>query len=169
MRRLRKQVKPSQTFQHVLPLPLPPRHLVSRPRDDPPNVPRLRVHVTAHIHDGLRAEPEQLPYERLVAPLARRVHDERGAGGRKVRDGAKDLSRVARTEGRFVREAVECRIVRCKADRVRGELDAGNLSEVRGEREREEARATVCVYEVRRGQGARCGRVCGRKDGVADV
>ena len=27
-------------------------------------------------------------------------------------------------------EAVECRIVRCKVDRVSGELNAGNLSEV---------------------------------------
>ena len=154
MRRLWKQVKTSQTFKHILPLPLPLRHLVRRPRDDLPNVPRLRVHVTTHIHDGLRAKPKQLSYERLVAALTRRVHDERGEGGRKVRDGAKDLSRVARAEGHFVREAVECRVVRCKADRVRRELDAGDLCESRSERKREEARAAVCVYEVCRGQVA---------------
>lgn len=154
MRRLWKQVKASQTFQHVFPLSLSLRHLVRRPRDDLPNVPRLRVHVTANIHDGLRAKPKQLSYERLVAALTRWIHDERGAGGRKVRDGAKDLSRVARAEGHFVREAVECRVVRCKADRVRGELDSGDLCEVRGKCEREEACAAVCVYEVCRGQVA---------------
>ena len=151
MRRLRKQIKASQTFQHVL--PLSPRHLVSRPRDYLSNVPRLRVHVTTHVHDGLRSKPKQLSYECFIASLSWRIYDERGASGRKVSDGAKDLSCVARAEGHFVRKAVECGIVCCKADRVRRELDAGDLCEVRRECEREEARAAVCVYEVCRGQG----------------
>ena len=72
-------------------------------------------------------------------------------------------------ERHFVHEAVECHIVCCKADRVCGELDAGNLSEVWGECECEEAHTAVCIYEVCRGQGARCGRGHGRKNGVVDV
>ncbi len=152
--RLRKQVEPSQTFQHVLAPDLPLRLLLCRPRDDLPDVPRLRVRITADIHDDLRAKGKQLAHERLVAPLARRVDDERGVGGRKVANGAEDLRRVARAEGYFVREAVERRVVRRETDRVSGELDACDLGEVRGERQREEACTAVGVHEVSRGRGA---------------
>ena len=169
MRRLRKQIKSSQGFQHILSARLPILHLFSGPRNDLPDVPRLRVHVTADVHDRLRAKGEQLPHERLVAPLAWRVDDERGEGGRKVADGAEDLRRVARAEGDFVREAVQRRVVRREADRVRGELDAGHLCEVWGEGEREESRAAVGVDEVGRGRGARCGRGGRWEDGIADV
>ena len=58
----------------------------------------------------------------------------------------------------LVCKAVECRIVRCKVDRVCGKLNAGNLSEVWGECEHEEAHAPVCILEARRGQGAQCRR-----------
>jgi len=67
--------------------------------------------------------------------------------GRKFGDGANDLSCVARTEGHFVHEAVECRIVHCKVDRVCGELDAGDLCEVWDKCESEKACATVCIYK----------------------
>ena len=169
MRCLRKQIKSTQGFQYILSACPPSFLLFSGPRNDLPNVPRLRVHVTADVHDRLRAKGEQLPYERLVAPLARRVYDERGEGGRKVADDAEDLRGVARTEGDFVREAVQRRVVRRKADRVRGELDAGHLCEVWGEGEREEPRAAVGVDEVSRGRGARRGRGSRWEDGIADV
>jgi hypothetical protein len=35
---------------------------------------RLRVHVTTHLHDGLRAKPEQLSYECFTTPLTRRAY-----------------------------------------------------------------------------------------------
>ena len=74
--------------------------------------------------------------------------------GRKIGDGANDLSCIARTKGHFVHEAVECRIVHCEADRVCGELDAGDLCEVWDKCESEKACATVCIYEECRGGGA---------------
>jgi len=77
-----------------------------------------------------------------------------GVVGRKIGDGANDLSCITRTEGHFVHEAVECHIVYCEADRVCGELDAGNLCEVWDKCESEKACATVCVYEECRGGGA---------------
>ena len=170
VRRLWKQIKPSQTFQRILSLALPLCLLVRRPRHDLPDIPSLRVYITAHVDDGLRAKCEELPYERLVASLAWRVDDERRPCGRKVADGAKYLRRVARAKRDFVREAVERRVVRRKADRVCGELDSGNLCEVRSKREREETRAAVGVYQVGWRRGDRCGRGGrGREDGVADV
>jgi hypothetical protein len=110
--------------------------------------------ITTYIHDGLWAKGKQLPYERLVASLPRRVNDERGVGGRKVADSAEDLRRVARTEGDFMRETIERCVVRREADRVRGELDTGDLCEVWSESESEEACAAVGVDEVSRGRGA---------------
>jgi len=169
VRRLRKQIESSQGFQYILSARLPFLLLFSGPRNDLPDVPRLRVHVTADVHDRLRAKGEQLPYERLIAPLARRVDDERGEGGRKVADDAEDLRGVARAEGDFVREAVQRRVMRRKADRVRGELDAGHLCEVWSEGEREEPRAAVGVDEVSRGRVAWRGRGSWWEDGIADV
>ena len=95
------------------------------------------MYVTTHIHDRLRAECEQLPHERLIAALAGRVDDKCGALGGEVADGAEDLRGITSAEGDLVREPVELRVVRGEADRVGGELDAGDLGEVRGEGERE--------------------------------
>ena len=100
------------------------------------------------MHNSLHVKLEQLSYECLIVSFTGWVYYEHSAVGRKISDGAKDLHCVARTEGDFVCEAIEFRIVRCEAYRVRGELDAGDLGEVRGECEREEACATVCVYQV---------------------
>ena len=171
MRRLREQIKTSQAFQHVFPPPFPFRLLLSGPRNDLPNVPRLRMDITTYIHDGLCTKGKQLPYERLVAPLARRVNDERGVGGRKVADSAEDLCRVARTEGDFMRKTVERCVVCREADRVCGELDTSDLCEVWSESEREEACAAVGVDKVSRGRGAWRGSGCcgGWENGVADV
>src|SRR6266850_477590 len=168
MGRLRKQIKPPQAFQYVLPT-LPLRLLFCRPRNDLPNVPRLRMHVAAHVHDGMRAKCEQLPYERLIASLAWRIDDERGAGRGKIPDAVEDLCRLARAEGDFIRETIERCVVRREADRVRGELDACDLCEVWGQGQCEEACAAVGVHEVSRGQGARRG--CGSEweDSVADA
>src|SRR5712671_6690102 len=152
--RLREQIESSQALQHVLSLALPIRRILSRPRDDLPNVPSLRVHIAAHIHDRLRAEGEQLPYKCLIAPLSGRVDDERSERGRKVADGTEDLRRVARAKGGLVCEVVECRVVRREADRVRGKLDACNLCKMRGEGKSKETRATVGVYEVSWGRCA---------------
>ena len=135
------------------------------------------MYVTAHIHDRLCAERKQLPHERLVTSLAWRVDDERGALGGKVADGVEDLRCVAGTEGDFVCETVELRVVRGESDRVGGELDAGDLGEVRGESEREKPGAAVGVYEMGwwwrwgawRIRGRGIGRGHGGKDGVANI
>jgi hypothetical protein len=164
-----KEIKPSQAFHDVFPL-FPSRHvLFRRPRHDLPNVPRLRMHITTHINDRLRAERKQLPHERLITSLTWRVNDERGPLRREVAYGAEDLRCVARAEGDFVCESVELRVVRCEADRVGGELDAGYFGEVWGKGECEEAGAAVGVYEVSWRWRGGCGRWHGWEDGVADV
>ena len=58
VRCLRKQIKSSQGFQYILSACLPFLLLFSGPRNDLPNVPRLRVDVTADVHDRLRAKGE---------------------------------------------------------------------------------------------------------------
>ena len=135
------------------------------------------MYVTTDVHDRLRAEREQLPQEHLVTALAGRVDDERSAIGREVAYGGEDLRRVAGAEGDLVRETIELRVVRGEADRVGGELDAGDFGETRGECEREKAGAAVGVYEVgwrwrrgaRRIRRRRSRRGRGREDGVANV
>ena len=57
MRRLRKQIKTSQAFQHVFSPPFPFYFLFSGPRNDLPNVPRLRVDITSRSRGPLPIAP----------------------------------------------------------------------------------------------------------------
>ncbi len=146
----------SQAFQDVFPLPITIRRRLCRrvlfrqPRHDMHDAPGLRVYIVTHIHDRLGAERGQLLRERLIAAPAGRVDDGHSAldGGGEVADVVEDLCAIADAEGDLVRESVKLRVVRGKAYRVGGEFDAGNLGEVRSEGERENAGATVSVYEV---------------------
>lgn len=70
-------------------------------------------------------KPEQLSYECFTTPLTQ-VYYKCSVVGRKIVDGAEDLSCIAHMKGHFVHKAIECRIVHCEADRVCGELDAGD-------------------------------------------
>ena len=169
---LRKQIEPSQAFHDVFPLPHSVLRILSRCRQryDLPNVPCLSVYITTHIHDRLRAERKQLPDERFVAALTGRVYDERGTLGWEVANGVKDLRSISGAEGYLVRESVQLRVVRRKADRVGRELDTSDFGEMRGKGEREKAGAAVGVDEVGwrwRVRGG--GSAFGREYGVANV
>ena len=99
MRRLWEQVKPF----HTLNLIPPPLHISLSRLQNPPHIPRLRVHITAHVHNRPTPKLNQLLNELLIAPLPWRVNHQHRLLGRKVADSRKDVGRIARTERDFGR------------------------------------------------------------------
>lgn len=172
MRRLREQVKSSHTLQDIL-LPANFSPLLALPQDHP-DIPRLRVHIAAHIHHDARPELDQLINELLVAPFAGRVDDHGGLETRERGDRSEDVGGVAGHERVAIRrERVQSRGGVGGFDGVDGELDPGDALEVRREGDGEETTAAVRVDEVggarNRGAGGAVGAGGGREDAVADV
>lgn len=125
MSRLREKIKPSQALQDVLWPFAHPSHFHNLP-----HVSRLRVHITADIHNGLGSKIEKLLDEELVAAFSWRIDEDGGLVWWKVAYDGKDFSGVACSERNFVGgDVVELGVVGCKADRVLGELDASHLVE----------------------------------------
>ena len=101
--------------------------------------------VAAHVDDCLRSELEELMEELFVTTFARRVDDDNGFLGREFEAG-EDGGGVAGLEGGV--GDVVCRgIFGREANGGFTDLDARDLFEGRGGRQREQAAATVGVDE----------------------
>lgn len=124
MMRLREQVDRPETVD-LVPL-LPP--LVAIP-DQLPDVPRHGMHVATDIDDPFRVEPDDLAEETLVAPLPRRVDDQRRLvprPGEGLGDRVEQRLGSAGVE-RGVGDVVHFGIVAGVGDRVGIDLDSTDL------------------------------------------
>ena len=174
MCRLREQIEPTHALEHILRLLPALLHLLRTLPHQGPNVPRLCMDITAHVHDPLAPELEYLVQEVHIAALPRRVDDERRLLWRKVRNGRKDMRGVARAEGDAIcGEAVECGVLGRGGDRFGREFDACDGDEIWGEHNRKETGSAVRIDKMSgrvRNIDASClrGFAC-RKDGFANV
>lgn len=160
MRRLREKVKPLQTLYPILGAPFLPSH-------QHPDIPRLGVHIAAHIHHPPRAELQHLPQKLRVTAFARRINDHNRLIGVIAPDhlGAEDGSGCRGQEGRFFGgDVVEAGVFRGGLDGGWSDVDAGGGDEEGGKGYGEEAGAAVGVDEVLDGRGVRGGREDVRAD-----
>ena len=146
MRRLGEQIESSQALQQIPPATLRGiflRHLVQYH----PDVPRLRVHVAAHIHNGLTPERNELINKVLIAPLPWRIDDQCSLLPRKFGHHRKDIRGVTRTESASsFRDVVQAGVVRGELDRISGELDTCHSLKMRGQHDREQTTAAVSIH-----------------------
>lgn len=138
MVRLWEEIAPPDTIN-----PIPLTLLI---RQDIPNIPRLRVHITTNIHHPLRRKVQQLVQETLVAPLPRRVNDQARLQPRE-RELAKDILGCAADEV-GVLDVVCFGVFARGLDRGFVNVDTPHLLKALTAGDGEEAGAAVGVYEV---------------------
>lgn len=124
MRRLREQIKPPQTLQHIPPLSLSPLFLFRRRLYNPTHISRLRMHITTHINHPARTKLDQLLQKPLITSFPRRIDDYHCLVSLKVLNLREDVGRVAGEEGGDVREVVEEGVGGGRGDGGGGEFDA---------------------------------------------
>ena len=146
--RLRKEVGAAQGLEHVVAI-----------AHEYADVPRLRVDVAGDVDHLGRVICDELPQERIVAALARRVDENRRLRGRELdrlrRSAWARAGRLAHLEDglgvagdeRRIGQAVELGIVRRSADAVSADLDAGDEVELAGEGDTEQAGAAISIDE----------------------
>ena len=131
-------------------LPLQPPPLPPPAPNQNPDIPRLRMHITTHIHHPLGPKPQQLSQKAVIAALSRRINHHHALITLIVvprfRFG-ENVGGVAGREG-GVGDGVLGGVEGGGGDGGGGDVDAEGGGEEWGEGYGEEARAGVGVYEV---------------------
>jgi hypothetical protein len=140
MRGLRKQVNPSYTLKHILPVSL---------FQNSAHISSLRVYVATNVNHSTALECQQLFDEIIVTPLPRWIDDKHCVVSGKVFDCGKDIRSITSMKGALpFWEIIQPSIVCCELDGIRRELDACDGSKIRRERYGKKAAPTICVDEM---------------------